>query len=138
MKKTIILWITLTIDFVLAIVFCGRLVSAANELHWAYYEKKGIEPSSVLMYLDHQSYGVVATLSRDGRVGAEVKEEDRGLYLTGEYADLLYLEKIYTACGETEQAERCAKRRGEIREEIPEYKGILDKMDLSIKTAAGE
>lgn len=138
MNKKVILCVMMVLNVVLGIVFFGKLVDASRELTWAYFEQGEIRPSTILSNLDQERYGDVAVLARSGRVGGEVKDEHRDLYLLGEYADLLFLEKTFAAKGDDEAAKRCADRRAEIRSEIAEYGVVLDKMDDSIVNAVRE
>ena len=135
MSKKIVLLVMVVLDVLVAIFFFIQLINASKELTFAYVERDDIRPSSILSYLDWESYGVVGVLARSGRVGDSVKEEDQDLYLLGEYADLFYWEKIYAADGNEGSASKCAERRGEIRNLITEYGTILDKMDQSVEAA---
>lgn len=135
MSKKVILYILVVLDVLLGILFFVKLVGASKELAWAYYEREGIASEDILKYLDWESYGDVAVMSRSGRVGAEVKAEDQDLYLLGEYADMLFQEKTFESKGDTEAAKRCAGRRADIRATIPEYGIVLDKMDQCMENA---
>lgn len=138
MNKIPIFYVIVALDIFLGIVFLAELLDASRELAWTYYEKPGIRPDTILSNLDQERYGDVAVLARSGRVGAEVKDEHRDLYLMGEYADLLFMERTFAAKGDEEAAKRCADRRAEIRSIISEYGAVLDKMDASIEDAVKE
>ncbi len=135
MSKKAITWVIVGIDVLLAFFFFHKLIEASEELVRAYYDRGELRASSILSYLDSENYGIAAVLARPGRVGNEANEEDEDLYLLGEYADLLYWEKLYAADGKEEAAKRCSDRRAEIRKLIAEYGAVLDKMDQSIEKA---
>ena len=135
MSKKIALVIIIVLDVLVAIFFFVQLINASRKLTFAYVERGDIRPSSILSYLDWESYGVAGVLARPGRVGESVKEEDQDLYLLGEYADLLYWEKIFAADGNEGSASKCVERRKEIRNLITEYGTLLDKMDQSVENA---
>jgi hypothetical protein len=133
-SKKIILGILIVLDVILGLVLFAKIGNATEEIAWT-YERESIGPSTVLKYLDWESYGDVAALARTGRIGAKVKDEDRDLYLLGEYADMLFQEKIFTAKGDADAAKRCAERCADIRATMPGYAVVLDKMDWSIENA---
>ena len=135
MSKRIILGVLVGLDILLVLVFLVKLANVSEELAWVYYERDTMKPDSMLKYLDWESYGAVASMSRAGRIGAKVKDEDRDLYLLGEYADMLYQGKIFEAKGDDEAAKRCAERCVDIRAAIPEYVTVLEKMDRSMENA---
>ena len=105
---------------------------------WAFYEKKEMKPDSLLSYMNWENYGDVAIMSRFGRVGEKVKEEDEDLYLLGEYADLLFWKKIQEADGNHEAALEYAARQSEIRKMLAGYEVVFEKMDQSIENAVRE
>ncbi|MCR5251581.1 MAG: hypothetical protein K6E50_13345 [Lachnospiraceae bacterium] len=127
------LWIIILLDIVLGLVFFKALIGASEELSWVYIEKGGIRPDDILSYLDRKDYGTVAIMARSYRIGSKVRDEDEELYLMGEYADLLFYERIFAEDGQTEEAADFEKRRGEIRGVIPEYESVLDDMDQGIE-----
>ena len=135
MNKKSILGVLIVLDILLAVVFFVKLIAASEELAWVYFEKGSMATSDILEYLDWESYGEVAVMSRSGRVGAKVKDENLDLYLLGEYADMLYQGKIFEAKGDDEAAGRCAARCADIRAAIPEYVTVFDKMDRGIENA---
>ena len=135
MSKKVITWIIVGIDVLLAFFFFHELIEVSEKLVWTYYDRGELKASSILSYLDSENYGIAAVLARPGRVGDETNEADEDLYLLGEYADLLYWEKLYAADGKEEAAKRCSDRRAEIRELIAEYGTVMDKMDQSIEKA---
>lgn len=135
MNKKNILGVLIVLDILLAMVFFVKLIAASEELAWVYYEKGSMVSSDILKYLDWESYGEVAVMTRAGRVGAKVKDENLDLYLLGEYADMLYQGKIFEAKGDEEAAKRCAGRCTDIRAAIPEYVTVFEKMDQSIENA---
>ena len=134
MSKKIILGILIVFDIILGFVHLEKIGGAAEEIAWI-YERESIGPSDVLKYLDWESYGDVASMTRAARTGDKVKDENRDLYLLGEYADMLFQEKIFSAKGDTDAAKRCAERCAYIRATIPGYAVVLDKMDWSIENA---
>ena len=138
MNKKMIFTILLVVDVILAVVLIINLAGVSEELSRTYYGKDASTASSLLMYLDRENYGTVAVLARSYRVGAEVDEADEDLYRLGEYGELSFLERINAGSGEDELVRDYEKRRAEIRDAIPGYKAVLDKMDLSIDKAIME
>lgn len=138
MNKKAILGILVGLDLLLAIVFAATLFQASEAMTWAFYEKKSIRPDDILSYMDRENYGVVAILARSGRVGEKVSAEDEDLYLLGEYADLLFWQKIQETEGNQTAASECTARLAEIRKSLGGYEVLFDKMDQSIVDAVRE
>lgn len=138
MNKKTVLKIFVVLDVILAIVFVITLFQASEKLTWAFYESKSIMPNSMLNYMDWENYGDVGVMSRSGRVGNKINAEDQDLYLLGEYADLLFWEKIQKADGNHETAAEYDARQKEIRKMLAGYEVVFDKMDQSIASAVRE
>lgn len=134
-KKKLIFLIVLAADIVLGIVFVSKLMAASEELSWAYYESDDVNTSSVLNYLEWEEFGTAAILARSYRIRAKVDEADEELFKLGEYAEMLFYGKIYEASGMQQRAQDCDGRRSEIRKDMAEYAGVLDKMDDSLEKA---
>ena len=56
-------------------------------------------------------------------------------YKLGEYADLLFLKEVFDKAGNESTLADCNNRLAEIRESMPEYAVIFDKMDISEENA---
>ncbi|MCR5283536.1 MAG: hypothetical protein K6E18_09215 [Lachnospiraceae bacterium] len=131
MIKKVILILSLVANLVLAIFLIGLLPKAIEELHFSYVERDTILPNTIRNYLDWENYGVAASLSRPIRGGAQVFEEDADYYKLGEYAELLFLSKVFAAAQNTDTAEKCESRMTQIRSEMPSYDTVFDKIDQS-------
>lgn len=138
MNKKTILGILIVLNVLLGVVFLKKLGDASEELAWVYFERGNMASDSILKYLDWENYGDVAVMSRSVRVGAKVNDEDRDFYLLGEYADMLYQEKVFAAKGDADAAKRCAERCVDIRAALPKYAVVMDKMDQGIENAIRE
>ena len=135
MIKKVILIVSIVINIILADAFLIITVNAVNELNFAYVEEETIRPDSLRKYLEWENYGTAACLARPVRAGAEIDEEYADYYRLGEYTDLLFLKELFDRAGNTDTVSKCENRIEEIREEMPEYATIFDKMDQSAKDA---
>ncbi|MCR4585494.1 MAG: hypothetical protein K5686_07175 [Lachnospiraceae bacterium] len=131
MNKKILFFIILAVDIVLGIIFVFKLAAASEELTDTYVDKGELTSSSLLMYLERENYGTVAVLARPYRVGGAVNEADEDLYRLGEYAELLFTEKINEEAGRPELVQSSVKRREALRDSLGTYKAVLDKMEQS-------
>ena len=136
--KEIIFGISVILNIILAIAFVVNLFGAIDELKFAYVEKDTMRPDSLRMYLEREEYGVVANLSHPIRGGFEPDEADLDYYLLGEYADLLFLKEIFAETGKTDTLQSCEARIAEIREQMPDYSPVFDKIDYSAEHAKPE
>ena len=59
-------------------------------------------------------------------------------YMLGEYADLLFLKKVFAEAGNTKTVNDFENRLNEIRAKMPEYGSLFDKIELSAKNAIPE
>ena len=135
MNKKTALVISIIVNIILAVVFAVAAIGAADELKFNYVERDTITPDSLRMYIERENYGVAASLSHPIRGGAEPAQEDREYYMLGEYADLLFLEEVFKEAGNNDTAKSCEDRLEKIRTELPDYKNLFDKMELSEKNA---
>ena len=138
MNKKVISIVMIIINLILAVVFICNLIGAGEKLNFEYVEEDTIRPDSLRMYLDMENYGTAASLSHPIRGGAEVASEDEDYFRLGEYADLLFLKEIFAASGNTDTLQSCEMRIAEIREEMPEYGIVFDKIDQSAEKAVRE
>ena len=134
-KKKVVLGISIVVNVILAILFIIVAMGAVNKLKFVYVERDTIRPDSLRMYLERENYGIVASLSHPIRGGAEVAEEDLDYFLLGEYADLLFLKEVFAEAGNDATLQSCEQRLKEIRNEMPEYATLFDKIDWSAKNA---
>ncbi len=133
-KKTVFV-VSVIVNILLAIAFVVVAVGAAAELEFNYVEEDTITPDTIRSNLERENYGVCACLSRPIRGGAVVKDEYRDYYMLGEYADLLFLKEIYVKADNTKTVNSCDRRLEEIRNEMPDYGSIFDKIDWSATNA---
>ena len=138
MTKKVILGISILINLVLAYFLIQGVIDAREELKFEYVEQETLRPDSLRMYLERENYGVAASLSHPIRGGAEVDELDEDYYLLGEYADTLFLKEIFVKSGDTATAAACDRRLSEIREKMPSYSELLDKIEQSVKKTVRE
>ena len=135
MIKKIILIVSIIVNVLLGLALLLNTVGAIQELKFQYVEEETITPDSMRKYLEWENYGVVAAQSHPIRGGAEIKEEYMDYYRLGEYADLLFLKEVFDKAGNESTLADCNNRLAEIRESMPEYAVIFDKMDISEENA---
>ena len=133
-KKTLFL-ISIAVNIILALVLVIVGTGAVGQLQFNYVEEDTIRPDSLRSYLDRENYGVAASLSHLIRGGAEVDPEDLDYYRLGEYADLLFLKEIFKEAGNDATVESFEQELSKIREEMPEYGILFDKIEESAKNA---
>ena len=133
-KKTLFL-ISIAVNIILALVLVIVGTGAVGQLQFNYVEEDTIRPDSLRSYLDRENYGVAASLSHPIRGGAEVDPEDLDYYRLGEYADLLFLKEIFKEAGNDATVENFEQKLSKIREEMPEYGILFDKIEESAKNA---
>ena len=138
MTKRMFLGISILINLVLAFFLIKGVIDARDELKFEYVEQETLRPDSLRMYLERENYGVAASLSHPIRGGAKVDELDEDYYLLGEYADTLFLKEIFVKSGDTATAAACDRRLAEIREKMPSYSELLDKIEQSVKKTVRE
>ena len=138
MIKKVLFTVSVIVNIILAIVFVITAAGAAAELKFEYVESDTIQPDSLRMYLDMENYGTAASLSHPIRGGAEIAPEYEDYYRLGEYTDLLFLKEMFKEAGNTETYEQCEADLGKIRDKMPEYTAIFDKMDTSVEAAVRE
>ena len=138
MTKKVIFILSIIINIILGIVLVCNLIGASENLKFEYVEEDTIRPDSLRMYLDMQNYGVAASLSHPIRGGAQIAAEDADYYRLGEYADLLFLKAIFDKSGNTDTLKDCKTRLAEIREEMPDYGILFDKIEQSAEQAIVE
>ncbi len=133
MIKKIIFSVSLIVNVLLAF-FCVTMIGeVAEKLSFEYVEGDTIRPDSLRKYLEWENYGVAASLSRPIRGGASVDEVDEDYYRLGEYTDILFLKNVFKKAGNTDTVDRCEKRLAKLREDMPEYSVVFDKMDKSVQ-----
>ena len=136
-KKTIFI-ISIVVNIILALVLIVAGAKAVDTLHFNYVEEDTIVPDSIRSYLERENYGVAASLSHPIRGGAEVDSEDLDYYMLGEYADLLFLIRIFEEADDDTTVKNCERRLKEIRDDMPGYDSLLDKIDWSAENALPE
>ena len=135
MNKKTILGISIAVNIILALVCIFLISKASEELRFEYAEEGSITPDSLRSYLDRENYGVAASLSHPIRGGAEVSDEDLDYYLLGEYADTLFLKEVFARTGDKDTYDKLENRASEIRNSMPDYTVIFDKIDISLDNA---
>lgn len=138
MNKKTIFAISVILNIILAFVFVNLMLGANEKLHFEYVEEDTIRPESLRMYLDMENYGTAASLSHPIRGGAQVDAEYEDYFRLGEYTDLLFLKEVFERAGNVDTAEDCDSRLVQIREEMPDYTVLFDKMDRSAAKAIKE
>ena len=137
-NKKVIFGVSVAVNIILALVLLVAAVKAGAELKFNYVEIDTITPDTLRSNLERENYGVVASLSRPIRGGAEIAEGDLDYYRLGEYADLLFMKEIYAEAGNAVTVLSCEDRLAEIRAEMPDYGSLFDKIDLSAENAKRE
>ena len=135
MIKKVIFIVTIIANIFLAVGFVIALSNAAEELKFEYVEEDTLLPDTLRLYLDKENYGTVAARSRQIRAGAAVSEADIDNFRLGEYAELSFLKEVFEKGGSPDSAKKCEERITSIREEMPGYGDVLDKIDLSVENA---
>ena len=138
MNKNIIFVVSIVVNIILALILVVTVAGAGEELKFNYVEEDTITPDTLRMYLERENYGVAAALSHPIRGGAEIAGEDMEYYMLGEYADLLFLKEVFKEAGNETTAGSFEKRLDEIRAKLPDYGSLLDKIELSAKSAIPE
>ena len=138
MIKKVVFGISILINLVLAYFLVGSIKEAKENLEFEYVEQDTIRPDSLRMYLERENYGTAAVLSHPIRGGAEIDDLDMDYYLLGEYADTLFLKEIFVRSGNADTVAACEKRLAEIREKMPNYSELLDKIEQSAKKTVRE
>ena len=138
MIKKVLFTVSVIVNIILAIVFVITAAGAAAELKFEYVESDTIQPDSLRMYLDMENYGTAASLSHPIRGGAEIATDYEDYYRLGEYTDLLFLKEMFAEAGNTGTLEQCEADLGRLRDKMPEYAVIFDKMDTSVEAAVRE
>ncbi len=138
MNKKVIFIISLVVNIILAVVLLVIGLKAKDELEFTYVEEDTIRPDSLRSYLGRENYGIAASLSHPIRGGAEIADEYMDYYMLGEYADLLFLKEVFVQAGNTGTVREFEKRLDEIREKMPDYGTLFDKIELSAKNAIPE
>ncbi|MBR6158897.1 MAG: hypothetical protein IKQ40_01250 [Lachnospiraceae bacterium] len=138
MNKKIVFGISVILNIILALVFVAAAAGAAEELKFNYVEDDTITPDNIRSNLERENYGVAAALSRPVRGGALVADGYTDYYMLGEYADLLFLKEIFTEAGNNDTARACEKRLDEIRDKMPDFGSLFDKIEWSAKRAIAE
>ena len=133
-KKTVFV-ISIIVNIILALVFVLAAAGAGNELEFNYVEEDTITPDTIRSNLERENYGVAASLSHPIRGGAVVADEYRDYYMLGEYADLLFLKEIFAEANNSQTVKSCEERLGKIRDEMPDYGSLFDKIDWSEQNA---
>jgi len=134
-NKKAVLIISIIVNIILALVFIIAAVGASAELKFNYVEDDTIAPDTIRSNLERENYGVAASVSRPIRIGAVVADEYMDYYMLGEYADLLFAKEIYEQAGNTQTLKECTGRLEEIRNKMPDYGSLFDKIDWSAQNA---
>ncbi len=138
MSKKIVFVISIIVNIILALVFLAAAAGAAEELKFNYVEEDTIRPDSIRSNLERENYGVAASLSHPIRGGAEIGAEYLDYYMLGEYADLLFQKEILYAAGNGATAGNFEERLDEIREKMPDYAPVFEKIEWSEQKAIRE
>lgn len=135
MTKKLIFRISIAVNIILAIVFVFTLPKAVESLNFEYVEQDTIRPDTLRAYLERENYGTVAALSRAIRGGAEIDPRDEDYYRLGEYGELLFLKEVYDRAGNLETLKEAEDWMENIRNRMPEYDAVFDKIDQSAANA---
>ncbi len=130
--------ISIIVNIILALVFVVAAVGAAGELKFNYVEEDTIAPDTIRSNLNRENYGVAAKISHPIRGGAVIADEYMDYYMLGEYADLLFLKEIFEQSGNTQTLKDCQMRLDEIKNAMPDYAGIFEKIEWGAQNALAE
>ncbi len=132
MNRKIIFRSLTAVNIILGIWLIISVIGAVNELNLQYVEADSHTPRSLVMYLEREEYGVAAGLARPVRGGELITGENEDYYRIGEYAELSFLKEIYVKKGATETVAIYENRLASLRDRLPEYASIFDKIDTSV------
>ena len=135
MNKKVVFWISVILNIILALVLIVMLAKAGGELKFNYVEEDTIAPDTIRSNLERENYGVAAVVAHPIRGGADIADEYMDYYMLGEYADLLFSKEIYEQAGNTQTLNECTGRLEEIRNKMPDYGSLFDKIDWSAQNA---
>ena len=126
-------WAVFITDIVLGIVLASLLIAnLINISKSEIVQKKGTN-EYILDYLEREDYGTAGRTSRQMRLGEKIDEPMQEFYKVGSYADLMFWERIYAESGSEDTAEDCRKQCDEIRNTLPEYDKVYDKIDGTLE-----
>ena len=136
--KTAAGWAVFIIDIILGIVFISLLISTLSNLSKSQVIQNKGTSEYIIKYIEREDYGTAGIVSRAMRLGTEVDEPMQEFYMVGSYADLMFWEKIYAESGSDHTAEDCRKQYEEIKNTLPEYKKVFEKIDDTLEKAVAK
>ena len=129
-------WAVLIADIILGIAFVSLLVTTVSNLSKSeIFQKKGTS-DYILKYIEREDYGAAAKMSGRSRLWEQIDEPLKEFYMVGSYADLMFWEKIYAESGRGSTAEDYRKQCEEIKNLLPEYENVFEKIDNTVEKAA--
>lgn len=128
-------WAVCITDIILGIVFVSLLISTLSNISKSEVVRNDGTREYILKYIEREDYGTAGIESRKMRLGEKIDEPMQEFYKVGSYADLIFWEKIYAEGGSELTAEDCRKQYEEIRNTLPEYKNVFEKIDDTVEKA---
>ena len=126
-------WAVFITDIVLGIVLASLLIANLINLSKSEVFQKDGTPEYILSSIEREDYGSAGIESRKMRLGIKIDEPMQEFYKVGSYADLMFWERIYAESGSEDTAEDCRKKYDEIRNTLPEYEKVYDKIDGTLE-----
>ena len=133
--KTAAKWAVFITDIILGIVFVSLLISTLSNLSKSEVVQKDATRDYILDYIEREDYGTAGIESRKMRLGEKIDEPMQEFYMVGSYADLMFWERIYAKSGSEAAAEDCRLRCEEIRNSLPEYGNVFEKIGDTLEKA---
>ena len=131
-------WAVCITDIILGIIFIGLLISTLSNISKSEVVRKKGTNDYILDSIERDDYGTAGIMSRKMRLGEEIDEPMQEFYMVGSYADLMFWEKIYAEGGNESTAEDCRRQCEEIRNTLPEYEKVFEKIDDTLKIAGAK
>ena len=128
-------WAVCIMDIVLGIAFVVLLLTTLSNISKSKFFRNEGTREYILKEIEREDYGAAGIESRAMRRGANIDEPMQEFYMVGSYADLMFWERIYAESGSEAAAEECRLRCEEIRNSLPEYGNVFEKIDDRLETA---
>ena len=128
-------WAVFITDIILGIVFISLLISTLSNISRSEVVQKDGTSEYILDHIEREDYGTAGIESRKMRLGEKIDEPMQEFYMVGSYADLMFWEKIYAESGSELTAEDLRKQYEEIKDTLPEYNNVFEKIDDTLEKA---
>ncbi|MCR5702941.1 MAG: hypothetical protein K6G76_12475 [Lachnospiraceae bacterium] len=138
MNKKVFYPISIVVNILLVIAIVVLLKNAGHKMKFEYVDTERISQESMRTSFEKGCYGQAVLASYPVRGGAEIAKEYEEYYRLGEYTELKFFKEVYAKEGNADMLTSCDKRLSELREEMPDYATLFDKIDQSTDKAIRE